>query len=323
VQETTVFFGVPRTQVVSGLDIAMGCNVVASSEGLALLDGGTDETFLALSPGPCEITVYVIGIGLALPIANAAPIGRTAYLVPGVGGLTLGLADVSIDLLVSFDAALAGDVAWLAVTPSAASWSRWGATTLASAANTGATGSTIHSVLPFNVTMNLSVGASVYALGIPLYSFALASLGNVGGTPALEIPVAIDLKPSAVTASAWGPTPATIRVNWTQNTDDDFAYVRIVVAPAGSTEIVFLVEDPSAMSTEVPAFPAKDYAIEVSVVDRAGQVSEVSTVAVRTPPESAPPSVPEPPNVLGVVVLSLLVGFGIGFLVRRRTTRQT
>ena len=319
VQETAISFGVPRREVAPGLDVAAACGVVAAYEGLALCDGGTDETFLALSPGPCEITVYVLGAGIALPIMNSAPIGRTSYLIPGVGGITLGLADVSIDLLVSVDARQTSEVDGLAVTPTNASWSRWGATTLAVDASMGATGSTMHLALPFNVTMNLSVGVSVYAFGIRLYSVSLASLGIVEGAPSLDIPVVVDLRPSAVTASAWGPTHAAIRVNWTLNTDDDFAYVRIVVAPDGGTQTVFLVEDPAATSTDIPAFPATDYTIEVSVVDRGGQVSDVSSVTVRTPPENVL-SAPEALAVLGVVAVSLLVGLGLGLLVRRRKT---
>jgi len=318
VQETTISFGVPRSQVVPGLDIAMGCGVVASYESIALLDGGSDESFLALSPAPCEITVYVLGIGIALPIVNSAPIGRTAYLIPGVGGLTLGLADVSVDLLVSFDATLAREVPGLAVTPPGASWARWGATTITAAASMGATGSTMHLALPFNVTMNLSVGASVYALGIPLYSAALASLGTVTGAPALDIPAVVNLRPSAVTASAWGLAPAAIRVNWTQNTDDDFAYVRIAVVPEGGTQTVFVVEDPAATTLDVPAFPATEYAIEVSVVDRAGQVSDVSSVEVRTPPAESVRSAPETSSLFGIILASLLIGFVLGLLARRR-----
>ena len=322
VRETAVSFGIPRREVAPGLDVAAACGVVAAYEGLALRDGGTDETFLALSPGPCEITVYVLGAGIALPIVNSAPIGRTSYLIPGVGGITLGLADVSIDLLVSVDARQTSEVDGLAVTPTSASWSRWGTTTFAVAASMDSTVSTRHLGLPFNVTMNLSVGVSVFAFGIRLYSAALASLGAAEGTPALDIPVVVDLKPSAVTASAWGPTHAAIRVNWTQNTDDDFAYVRIVVAPDGGTATVFLVEDSAATSTEVPAFPATDYRIEVSVVDRGGQVSDVSTVTVRTPPENVR-GAPEGTNVLGVVAVSLLVGFGLGFLARRWKTKDS
>jgi len=322
IRETAVSFGVPRREVAPGFDVEAACGVVASYEGLAVRDGETDETFLALSPGSCEITVYVLGVGIAVPIMNSAPIGRTSYLIPGVGGITLGLADVSIDLLVSVDARQASEVDGLAVTPTSASWSRWGATTLAASASMGSTGSTMHLGLQFNVTMSLSVGVTVYAFGIPLYSASLASIGTVEGTPALDIPVVVDLKPSAVTASAWGPRHAAVRVNWTQNTDDDFAYVRIVVAPVGGAGTVFLVEDPAATSTDLPAFPATDYTIEVSIVDRGGQVSDVSSVTARTPPENVR-SAPEPPGVLGFVAVSLLVGFGLGFLVRHWKKRES
>lgn len=321
VHETTVSFGIPRREVVAGLDVAATCGIVAAYEGLVVPDGGKDETFLAMSPGLCAITVFVLGVPVALPIGNAMPIGRTSYLIPGVGGLTLGLADISIDLLVTLGTQLTEDVDGLAVTPSAASWSRWGATPLAVEASLGTSGSTVRARVPFNVTMSLSLGASVYAFGIRLYSASLASLGTVAGEPVLEIPVAVDRRPSPVTATGWEVGPGNIRVNWTANEDDDFSHYRIVASRAGGTEIVFLVEDREATTTVLPASPDTEYVVQVSVVDRSGQASEGSTTTVRTTQRFLTIT-PEASGVVGVVAVSLLVGFALGLLVRRRKAKD-
>lgn len=320
VTETGVSFGIPRRELVTGLDVAVGCDVSASHGTLAVRDGGTAETFLAMAPGPCAITVYLFGAPIALPILNSTPIGRSSYMIPGVGGLTFGLADVSVDLVLRIGARLTGEVEGLVVAPAEASWTRWGATALAVASTMGRTGSTVREELPFNVTMNLSVGVGVHALGIRVLSRELASLGEVTGTPSVNVPVHIDLKPSAVQATAWGRAHTTIRVNWTPTADDDIASYRIVATSEYGPATVFLVDDPSALSTEIPALPAVDYRIDVSVVDRGGQVSEVSSVTVRTPAE--PVGGPAPPQVeplLGIVVLSGVLGFVLGLFVRRRS----
>lgn len=317
-RDVTVSFGVPRRQVVSGLDVAAACTVVASYAGLAMVDGGADETFLLMGPGTCAITVYVLGVAIPLPLGNAAPIGRTSYLIPGVGGLTFGLADVSIDVLMSVETRLTAEVSGLSVTPPRSSWTHWGATTLGVAASLGTSGSTMHFGLPFNVTMNLSIGASVFAFGFRLFSASLASLGTIAGTPPLNVPVAVDRVPSPVIASGWGRAPDEIRLNWTANTDDDFAHYRIVVVPVAGTELVFLVEDRAATNADLPASPDTEYTIHVSAVDRAGQSSNVSSVALRTPQDSVRIAPESPGVILAAVALSLLAGFGLGLLIRRR-----
>jgi hypothetical protein len=158
----------------------------------------------------------------------------------------------------------------------------------------------------------------VYAFGLRLFSASLASLGTVVGTPALDVPVAVDRVPSPVTASAWGPAPGEIRLNWTANTDDDFAHYRIVVAPAEGTELVFLVEDPAATNVHLPASPDTAYMIHVFAVDRAGQSSNASSVPLRTPRDSVRIAPESPGMILGVIAVSLLTGFGLGLLIRPR-----
>lgn len=312
---TEVSFGIPRRSIVPGFDVSAECGVSVSYGDLVVPDGGEDETFFSMAPGPCTITVFVFDVPIPLPLVNSTPIGRTSYRIPGIGGFTFGLADVSIDLVLGVDVRASRSVEGLSANLADASWTRWGATSLNVAATVGNAGSTLRLHQPFDAMMNLSLGASVRALGIVILPVDVASLGTVTGTPSIEVPVEVDLRPSGSALSAWSGSHSAILVNWTRNMDDDFAYYRIVVAPEGGTAMVYIVERPETVSTEVPAIPRTSYRIEMSVVDRSGQVSEVNSVSVRT--SAAPAYAPTPADgIVAFAALGGLLGFIGGFLAR-------
>src|SRR5207245_2442032 len=79
VLQQSVDFGIPRTQVVSGLDFEAGCRVSTTYQGIEVLDGATGGSFIATAPGPCAIKVYVLGVPISLPLLNSTPLGRFPF----------------------------------------------------------------------------------------------------------------------------------------------------------------------------------------------------------------------------------------------------
>ena len=87
---------------------------------------------------------------------------------------------------------------------------------------------------------------------------------------------------------------------------------------------MFIVDSSDTTTLTAPAMPGKTYAVQVGVVDTAGQVSTWSTGSVTTPVPPPAQSSPAGTETLGVMVIplvavagvvGLLVGWGLG---RRR-----
>ena len=315
VSRQTVDFGLPRTQVVTGLDLEAACQAIVTYQGVNVLDGQSADTFLSTDPGPCAITVYVLGVALSLPILDEPPLGRYHFDIAGVTIANFGIADVSVDLLTSLSASYMGGSQVISPDPLGLSWSQWGTSTVTVAANSGASGDSLSLFAPYTFSMTFGVGASVQALGLTVWSANLATLGAVAGSPAIPIPVSVDLRPSSVSVTGhWAPSPYSIQVNWTLNTDTDFAAYRIAVQSNDSGPLVYEEYSQAAASSTLPAEPGRNYTITVAAVDRAGLVSAPFVVVIHTP-------VPAAPNTAGGVAssgapdLSLLLVLFVAILV--------
>lgn len=320
VLQDTVYFGLPRTQVVSGLDFEAACRVSVAYEGISMLDEEAAGSFLSAGPGPCSISVYILGVQVQLPILNPTPLGRFSFMIPGVGGITFGLAEVSVDLLTSLFANYTGSLATVTPSPMTVTWNRWGSAALSFTAHSGAEGNTLSLDVPYTLSMGFAVGVSVYFLGARIFSADLASLGSIAGTPVVRLPAQIDVKPTHVSVvSATATSAHSLMINWSANSDSDFGSYRIRVDDGRSPPLTILVEDPRSTTLTVPAVPSTDYTVSILVVDRAGQPSSTSPSASATTPQ--PPPSPSGPisqelNPVSLVIgfAALLAGIALGFV---------
>ncbi len=332
VSQATVDFGLPRTQVVSGLDLEAACQVVVAYEGVNVLDGQSAGTFLTVDPGQCAITAYVLGVALSLPILDETPLGRYHFDIVGVTIANFGIADVSVDLLTSLAANYAGGSQVISPEPASLAWSQWGTSTVTVAADSGSSGDSLLLAAPYTISMAFGVGASVQALGLTVWSANLVTLGAVAGTPSVTIPVSVDLRPSSVPVTGgWAPSPYSLQVNWTPNTDSDFAEYRISVRDNGSAAVEYADASQASSSLTVAAEPGRNYTVTVAAVDQAGLVSTQSVVTIPTPlPASAPGNsqnigtmgAPNATQVLVVLILTAVVAGILGYVVGRRRRRR-
>lgn len=318
-----VLFGVPRTELAPGLDFEAACAVTASYQGVAMLDGESDSTFLAVSPGSCDIAVYILGIRIAVPLADETPLGRTSYYLPGIGGITFGLADVSIDLVTGLRAEYTGDASTVNVSPGTSDWDQWGVVHPTVTAHSGQRGSVLSTTAPHTLSFTFGVGVSVYFLGFRLYSWD-ETLAAVPGSPRIDIPVTIDLMPNSATlTTATAPSPYSLQVAWTRSSDSDFAAYEISVE-SGASRHVYLVEDPAETTLTIPAAATTRYTVQVIVIDRAGQKasSDSRTVATPSPPQLSPEKIVlQSPISYVVLGVAFAGGVGLGWKGRGRRER--
>lgn len=326
VLQETVDFGVPQTTVVTGLDFQATCSVVASYQGIVLLDESSSVGSIGVGPGSCSVVVTVLGVPISLPILKTTPLGRFSFLLPV--SLPLGLGDVSIDLVTGLYASYAGTSPALDVAPHDIEWTSWGTTAFGLQSHAGTEGDLLALTAPYQLAMSFGVGVSVTVLGLRVFTVDLASLGSFIGSPVVDTPVTVDLRPTHVNiVAAAAPDSNSIQVSWTQNQDSDFASYRVVVND-DANRYVFVVDSQGTTSLTVPARPDKTYAVQVGVVDRAGQISSWSSGSVTTP--AAPPaqSASRGMDSFGAFLIPLtVIGWIVGPLVgwfagrRRRTGR--
>ncbi len=309
VRERVVFFGIARRPLVPGfVDFEAGCRVTASYPEVAIVDRASATVPVDVSPGGCDVAVYVLGARVAAPLPFRTPLGRTSYRVPGVSGITLGLADVSVDLSARLRGEFSGDGVVLSASPGVLEWSEWGTAAATLSAHTGLRGSTLVATAPLRLSLSFGVGVSVYVLGVRVHSWE-ATAAVFDGTPRIEIPVSIDLAPSfpELTGAAADSAHA-LRVAWSECRDGDFAAYEVSVS-GGEGPRVFLVRDRSRTSLTIDAAPSTDYAVQVTAVDGAGQRASSASMEVRTP--EAPPHGPGAYTSIALVVAgSLAVAFG-------------
>lgn len=312
--EQPVDFRAPQTQIVDGLDLEFACRILAASESVTVLDAAKASSWISVAPGRCTLTVYILGVPVPVPILNLTPLGRLSISIPGVAGITLGLADVSIDLVAGLAANYTGTSMEITPNPKKMAWSHWGAKSVNISADAGGEGNSLIVALPYTFWMNLAIGVSVTALGVPVPPFPvnLADIGTFEGTPSVAVPVTVDLRPSRVaTVDGWAPSPEAVQVNWTPIEDADFAFYRVRLDGGGS-RYVYVVDTKRDSTLTMPAVKGTDYTVSITVVDRAGQTSATRSVEIRTPGTSAASPPVAGPNPL-LLILAVLAAFAVGF----------
>ena len=283
VRERVVLFGVPRRPLVPGvLDFEAGCRVTASYAEVAVADGSSAVAPLTVAPGGCDVAVYVFGARVGVPLPFQTPLGRTSYRIPGVSGITLGLADVSVDLSARLRGRFSGDGVLVSASPDAIEWSAWGTGSTTIAAHSGSRGSTLVTTAPWTLSLAFGVGVSVYVLGVRVFSWE-TTVAVLEGTPRVEIPVIVDLAPSpSELTSACAESPSALRVAWSESPDDDFAAYEVSVSEGGASRTL-VFRDRSVTSSTIDAAPSTSYEVQVTVVDRAGQRAASASWTVTMP----------------------------------------
>ncbi|HEX9339843.1 MAG TPA: hypothetical protein VF992_01545 [Thermoplasmata archaeon] len=183
--QQSVSFGLPRTDADTWLALSATCGVIANYEHLSLTFEESVDTFVNMAPDSCEITAYVLGVAVPLPILNSTPLGRKSYKIPGVQTVTLGLVDLSVDLVTSLTANR-NDTDPEFIAPSSLSWPAWGMNVFPV---TDRFDGEKEALLVYEPQLSFSLGASVFVLGVRIYGTDIVHLGDVVGTPSVAIPI--------------------------------------------------------------------------------------------------------------------------------------
>lgn len=296
------------------------CGVVASGEALGLLGGAIDGTSLAVAPGPCTITLILFGMEVPLPVVNTTPLGVHSFYLPGLAIVTLGLVDVSIDLVSALNAtSRVTDPRAASLEPENHTWTSWGARRFLVQASDGY-GGRVATAIDTEFTWSVSLGVTVWALSVPLYQVDLTSLGAIQGTPVLATPLVVDLRPPPLDLR--GPEDlahdgATFR--WNRTLTEDADHLELWVDD-GTNRLAYHLA-PTATETRVALRPDTAYEVWLDVVDEAGQRGTSERISFDAP------SVPQDVAAQGLdsvsialvltVGLAAAVGYAVGVLRRR------
>ncbi len=212
--QQSVSFGLPKTDVQSWLAMSATCGVAATYERLSLTFEESVDTFVSMAPGSCEIWVYVLGIAVPIPILNSTPLGRSFFRIPGFATLTLGVADLSVDLVTSLTANR-NETNPEFIAPSSLSWPIWGMQVFAVTDRFDGEKDTLLTYVPH---LSFSLGASVFILGVQIYGTDIVQLGDIAGTPSVAIPISAHRAPMspilAIAAVGTVVGPAGFAVGW-------------------------------------------------------------------------------------------------------------
>ncbi len=322
-----VHFAVPQTDVIRGVvAVRASCDVDASGEALALLANATDRSTLAASAGPCAIVVVPLGVDVPLPVfGNTTPLGRSSFYLPGVSTATLGIVDLSVDLVTSLNSTSRVPDGIADVSPNEVEWTAWGTKRILVHGEDGV-GSVATSELNTTFTYTMSLGLTVYARRIAVYHRDLAQIGSFVGAPSLITDLSVDLRPHALTLEA--PTDVAYdraTLSWSAVIDSDIEHLELWLTD-GTANVSYRLA-PTATTVEVTLRPSTHYDARIASVDGGGQITASSAVGFDTPAE---PGSGSPPQVEGqgialftwpmvvVAVLAGAVGFGLGFLRGRK-----
>jgi len=296
------------------------CEVVASGEALELLGGAIDGTSLAVAPGPCAITLILFGMEVPLPVVNTTPLGVHSFYLPGLAIVTLGLVDVSVDLVSSLNAtSRVTDPPAATLEPENHTWTSWGARRLVVQAS-DATGGRIATEIETEFTWSVSLGLTVWALSVPLHHIGLTSLGAIRGTPTLATPLVVDLRPPPLDLR--GPEELThdgATFRWNRTLTEDADHLELWVDD-GTNRIAYHLASPST-DTRVALGPDTGYEVWLDVVDEAGQRGTSERISFDTPSARADVAAqgldPVSLALLLTVGLAAAVGYAVGMLRRR------
>jgi len=332
----TVHFDVGQTTILAGVaDFRASCDVIASGEDIALRDNESARTTVAATAGNCSMVLVLFGVDVTIPTINTTPLGKSSLYLPGLAIATLGIVDVSVDLQTSLNSTTrAEDPAVASVEPQELPWPAWGAQRLEVRGAHGF-GDFAATKLNTTFTYRVSLGLTVYALGVVLYHADLTDLGSYVGLPSLRTDVTVDLLPSPLALG--DPEDVThegATLRWSGTADADVDHLEVWVA-GGGLNASYRLPDLRASSLRVPLRAEVRYLAWVVVVDRAGQASASNVVAFTTPAAPAP-EVPPPPSqeslearanaaIVGTVVVlaivAVIVAFALGEI-RGRSKRE-
>lgn len=323
-----VRFDVPQTDLIPGVAaVRAACNLTASGEPLALRANESVRTILGVSPGPCAIVVVLFGVDVGLPGVTTTSLGRGSFFIPGIATATLGIVDMTVDLVTSLNSTTRiEDPSLASIQPQNLTWSSWSIASV-EMRSTDAFGSTATSKLNTTFTYTMSLGLTVYALSVEVLHLDLTTIGTVAGQPSLRTDLTVDLVPHPLVL-ADGPDvrPDGATFSWGGPLDPDINHLELVLTD-GELKASYELE-PTASSASVPLAPGTDYIAWIVAVDGAGQGTPSNTVSFRTP-ASPPPTDPGTPleaqgssvvlwTLLIIAALLGIVGYSLGRLHGRR-----
>ena len=320
-----VHFEVPQKDLIANVAaVRASCNLTASGEPLTVLANGSVRSTLAASPGPCTIVLVLVGNDIALPVFNTTPLGRNSFYLPGISTVSLGIVDLSVDLVTSLNSTSRVEDGIADVVPREIAWSTWGAERILVHGEDGL-GSGVDSSLNTTFTYRMSLALTVYGFSIELYHVDLAEIGSVAGTPSLRTAVAVDLRPHGlVLGPAEDIRSDGATISWSGTVDADVDHLELwLVDPSGNVTVHLA---PTVTRVDVLLRPLTAYQAWIVAVDRAGQATSSNRIAF----ESLASPVDGGSSVGGLgtsafawtmvalAVLAGIVGYAIGFLRGRK-----
>ncbi len=327
----TVHFEIPGRDLIPMVAaFRASCDILVSGEPVSLQDNGTARTTVSAAPGPCSMILILFGIDVAIPTINTTPLGESSYFIPGLSLPTLGLADVSLDLISALNSTTrVQDTTAAAVSPNEIQWTAWGAERLVAQGAHGY-GDAVTSALVTPFSYALTLALTIYVAGLPVYQTGLAEFGRYVGTPLLSTPLDVDLLPHPLTLGpATRITYGGATLNWTGPVDADADHLELWLT-TDHANVSYRIADPHTTALSVDLQPVTTYTARIVSVDRSGQESVSGAVTFRTltvpsPPTPGPPTYTESQANLVVVgtflfiaLLAGLVAYGFG-RVRGRT----
>jgi len=292
--EVTVDFTMPARDVIAGVaSFRAQCALAASGEALRLLANETARTTVAAGPAACTMVLNLLGFDVTIPTINTTPLGRSSVYIPGLSIISLGVVDVSIDLMTALNSTTrVADAGVASAGPAELAWPTWGAQRLTVHGADGY-GGAVTSDLNTTFTYSLSLGLTVLALGVTMYHTDFVDLGRYAGRPSLVTPVTVDLIPHPLLLGT--PTQVTssgATLNWTGTVDPDVDHLELWITD-GTLNVSYRIAAPQASRLVVPLLADTSYRAWVVAVDGAGQSSSSGIVAFRTAPTpSATPTSP-------------------------------
>lgn len=266
----TVRFDIPRKDLIPGIAaVRARCDVAASGEPLTVLANGSARSTLGVSEGPCSIILVLAGVDVALPLLNTTPLGMRSFYLPGVSTVTLGVVDLSIDLVTSVDSESRVEDGSGEVIPRNLSWIAWGAQRIRVHGADGF-GSVVETTINTTFTYRMSLALSVYALSVRLYHMDLVEIGSSTGTPSLMTELSMDLRPHPLALDpADGIRHDRATVSWSGAIDADVDHLELWLTDGTSNVSLRLA--PTAPAAEVLVRPSTSYRAWIVAVDRSGQ----------------------------------------------------
>jgi len=306
--------------------VRASCNLNASGEPVTVLANGSMRSTLAASAGPCTIVLVLGGVDVGLPVFNTTPLGKSSFYVPGISTVTLGIVDLTIDLVTSVNSTSHVESDLADVSPREIAWSAWGAQRILVHGEDGL-GSVGESSLNTTFTYEMSLALTVYALSIELYHMDFAEIGSFVGTPSLRTNLFVDLRPHPlVLEPAEGIRHDRATLTWIGAVDPDVDHLELWLSDGARNVTVRLA--PTTVRTDVLLRPATQYQVWIVIVDSSGQGSPSNGIAFES---AAPPgeTASTPLGGLGssalawtmlvVAILLGIVGYAWGFLRGRKS----